>query len=55
MSKIELETHEEFCPKCGFTIKDFGPKKSKQYRCLEDPKHHATYENVKTVRGVVFE
>lgn len=42
MSKIELESEGVFCPQCGSAMKQFGPKKQKQYRCLEDPEHYAT-------------
>ena len=55
MSKIELESEGVFCPKCGWSMKPFGPKKRKQYRCLEDPEHYATDNKVKTIRRVVLE
>lgn len=55
MSKIELESEGVFCPKCGWSMKPFGPKKRKQYRCLEDPEHYAADNKVKTIRRVVLE
>jgi hypothetical protein len=46
MSRIELESEGAFCPQCGSKMKQFGPKKRNQYRCLEDPEH-STYNKIK--------
>jgi tRNA(Ile2) C34 agmatinyltransferase TiaS len=55
MDKIELESEGIFCPQCGSRMKQFGLKKRKQYRCLEDPEHYATDNKIKTQRRVVLE
>jgi tRNA(Ile2) C34 agmatinyltransferase TiaS len=55
MSRIELESEGVYCPQCGSKMKQFGPKKRKQYRCLEDPEHYATDNKIKTFRKVVLE
>ncbi len=55
MDKIELESEGIFCPQCGGSMKPFGPKSRKQYRCLEEPEHYATDLKVKTFRKVVLD
>jgi tRNA(Ile2) C34 agmatinyltransferase TiaS len=52
---IEIESEGVFCPQCGSTMKPFGPKSRKQYRCLEDPEHYATNNKIKTSRTIVLE
>jgi tRNA(Ile2) C34 agmatinyltransferase TiaS len=54
MSKIELESEGIFCQQCGSKMKQFGPKKRKQYRCLEDPEHYATDNKIKTHHKIVL-
>ena len=55
MSKIEIESEGVFCPKCGGSMKQFGPKSRKQYRCQEDPEHYATDNKIKTYRKIVLQ
>ena len=55
MSKIELESEGVFCTQCEYSMKIFGPKKRKQYRCIEHPEHYETDETAKTHRKVVLE
>ena len=50
MPKIELESEGVFCPQCGGSMKGFGPKKRKQYRCLDIPEYYATDKKIKTIR-----
>lgn len=54
MSKIELESEGIFCTQCGSRMKQFGPKKRKQYRCLEHPEHYETNETAKTLRKITL-
>jgi hypothetical protein len=55
MTKIKIESEGVFRPQCGFAMKQFGPKKNKQYRCLEDPEHYATDNKIKTIRRVILD
>ena len=55
MSKIELESEGVFCTQCGESMKPFGPKKRKQYRCKENEEHYATDNKIKTIRRVILE
>ncbi len=55
MSKIELESEGIFCTQCGSRMKQFGPKKRKQYKCMEYPEHYETDITAKTHRKVILE